>query len=276
VRQAAATTILLGLALHVPALAGAQSGVSDGGFRPVGERYHVEVAGSLWNPAPFGQIASDSFDDIGSAIDFTTDLGYEATRLKEFRLVLRPAPRIRLRLQHTPVRYAAETSFTRTITFGGTPFPVSVPIVSDLTWKVWRGGLEYDVFYRPRGFVGVLVEARYTQLDATVATNTPFFSPALEAGVVARAPLPAVGAVGRVYLMPNLALNVEVSGFRVPRIDDEIEARYADWDVHGTLNLNEFVGVQVGWRRMTTYLSTGDDLGDVRFSGIWFGGALRY
>jgi hypothetical protein len=262
--------------LLAPSLAWAQFRPSDGVFHPVGERYHVEVAGTLWNPAVVGQIASDSFDAIGDAIDFSGDLGYEKTRLKELRIVLRPTTRVRLRLQHTPIRYDAETTFNRNIVFGGTPFPVSVPIVSALAWTVWRAGFEYDFFYRPRGFVGVLLEARYTQLDANLATSTPFFSPPLETLVTARAPLPAVGVVGRAYVLPNVAVNVEVSGFRVPRIDDDIEANYADWDLHGTINLNQFVGVQIGWRHMTTYLSTADDIGDLTFRGMWFGGALRY
>jgi hypothetical protein len=55
-----------------------------------------------------------------------------------------------------------------------------------------------------------------------------------------------------------------------------MEATYVEWDLHGTFNLNEFVGVQIGWRRMTTFLSTSDDEGDLRFRGMWFGGALRY
>jgi hypothetical protein len=124
--------------------------------------------------------------------------------------------------------------------------------------------------------VGVLLEARYTQLQARLMTNTPFFTPALEAEVTAKAPLPAIGLVGRAYVLPNVALNVEVSGFRVPRIDDEVEANYLDWDLHGTVNLNEHVGVQVGYRRMSTYLATADDEGDLKFRGMWFGGALRY
>lgn len=263
-------------ALSIPAPASAQLRVPDSGFRAVGERYHIEVAGTFWNPALFGRITSDSFDRIGDAIDLGDDLGYEPTRLSDFRIVLRPSERVRVRLQHTPVRYSAETTFDREIVFGGTPFPVSVPIISDFGWTVWRGGLEYDFLYRPRGFVGVLLEARYTQLQARLMTNTPFFAPALEAEVTAKAPLPAIGLVGRAYVLPNVALNVEVSGFRVPRIDDEVEANYLDWDLHGTVNLNEHVGVQVGYRRMSTYLATADDEGDLKFRGMWFGGALRY
>jgi len=259
-----------------PAAAHAQTRVPDAGFQPVGERYHVEIAGTFWNPALSGRIVSDSLEAIGDSIDFGRDLGYDKSQLRDVRLVLRPTPRIRLRLQHTPVRYAAETTFDRDIVVKGTAFPVSVPIVSEFGWTVWRAGFEYDFLYRSRGFVGLLLEARHTQLDARLATNTPFFSPPLEALILAKAPLPAVGAVGRAYVLPNVAVNVEVSGFRVPRIDDQLEATYVEWDVHGTFNLNDYVGLQMGWRRMTTFLSTADDEGDLQFRGLWFGGAFRY
>jgi hypothetical protein len=264
------------LALIAPTAAHGQFRTPDGGFQPVGERYHVEVAGTFWNPVLSGRLAGDSFDVVGDAIDLARDLGYDRSRLKDFRVVVRPTPRVRLRMQHTPVRYAAQTTFDRQIVVKGTSFPVSVPIVSDFGWTVWRGGFEYDVVYRSRGFVGVLLEARYTQLDARLATDTPFFSPPLEAFIAAKAPLPAIGIVSRAYVLPNVAVNFEVSGFRVPRFDEQTEATYAEWDVHGTFNLNEFIGVQVGWRRMTMFLSTNEDEGDLRFRGMWFGGALRY
>ena len=196
-----------------PSSAHAQLRAPDGTFGAVGERYHVEAAGTLWNPTLFGRISSDGLQRIGDAIDFADDLGYQKTRMSDVRIVLRPSPKIRLRLQYTPVRYAAETTFDREIAFKGQPFPVSVPIVSDFAWTVWRGGFEYDFVYKARGFVGVLLEARYTQLDAQLATNTPFFSPPLQALVIANAPLPAVGVVARGYVLPNVAVNVEVSGF---------------------------------------------------------------
>ena len=36
------------------------------------------------------------------------------------------------------------------------------------------------------------------------------------------------------------------------------------------------VGLQVGWRKMTTYLRVEKDLGDLAFKGLWFGAAARF
>jgi hypothetical protein len=93
---------------------------------------------------------------------------------------------------------------------------------------------------------------------------------------VARGPLPAIGGVGRFYIIPEVAINFELTGFNVPDIDPKYEANYFDWDIHGTFNVNDYVGVQVGWRRMTTFLNIEDDTGDTKFQGMWFGGVVRY
>jgi hypothetical protein len=82
--------------------------------------------------------------------------------------------------------------------------------------------------------------------------------------------------VGRVYVLPEVALNFELTGFKLPEIDPDYDANYFDWDIHGTVNLTNNVGLQVGWRRMSTFLAIEKDAGDLKFQGMWFGAALRY
>jgi hypothetical protein len=42
------------------------------------------------------------------------------------------------------------------------------------------------------------------------------------------------------------------------------------------VNLTNNVGVEIGWRRMNTFLHIEEDEGDFKFQGLWFGGAVRY
>ena len=133
-----------------------------------------------------------------------------------------------------------------------------------------RIGYEYDVFYHPRGFIGILFDIRHTKLAARLA------SPIVDEFTSATAPLPALGIVGRVYPIPEVAINFEVSGLRLPDIDPKYKADYFDWDIHGTFNASEHVGLLVGWRRISTFLQIETDKGDVKFQGMWFGAALRY
>jgi hypothetical protein len=270
-RSWAGIFVLAAAVALTPAVAVAQYAAPDSNSRAIGEKYHVEVSGSFWNPNLFGQISSEQFGIIGSSIDFETDLDFVKTRFKDLRIVLRPSKKARFRIQYTPVVYQAATNLERTIVFNGLNFPISVPIESEFGWKVWRFGYEYDFIYRSRGFVGVLLEGRYTHFTASL--NAPGIGSEFTS---AKAPLPALGVVGRAYVLPQVAINFEVSGFRVPDIDPDYKANYFDWDINGTVNLTNNVGVQVGWRKMTTYLQIENDFGDFKFQGLWFGAALRY
>jgi hypothetical protein len=262
--------------IGAPLLAHAQYGAPDESTGAVGEKYHFEVSGNFWNPALVGSISSEQFGLIGSEIDLTDDLGYTKTRFRDLRIVLRPSKKSRFRIQYTPVRYESSTTFKRNIVFNGINFPVSVPIESEFSWNVWRLGYEYDFIYKPRGFVGMLVEGRVTKMNARLRTNSPLFSPQYDEFATAQAPLPAIGIVGRAYVLPEVAINFEVSGFRLTDVDPRYQANYFDWDVHGTVNLSNYFGVQVGWRRMTNVLVLERDSGDLKFQGIWFGAAARY
>jgi hypothetical protein len=260
------------LLLALPATARAQYGAPELSSNTIGENYHVELSGRLWNSDVFGVISSEQFGQIGSQIDFVQDLGYEKTRFKEFGIVLRPSKKSKFRIQHTPVVFKAETTLKRAIVFNGQNYPLALPLQSEFDWNVWRFGYEYDAFYRSRGYVGVLVEARYTQMNAEL--RSPLYQPEFTRQ---KAPLPAIGIVGRAYPLPALAINFEMSTFRLPKESvPNIEANYYDWDINGTFNASRYVGVTVGWRRMTNYLSIKKDVGDTKFQGMYFGAAVRY
>jgi hypothetical protein len=116
-----------------------------------------------------------------------------------------------------------------------------------------------------------------TEMNARLATNSPAISPRYDEFTKVRAPLPALGVVARAYPLPALAVNFEVSGMKVPEdIDPEYQGNYFEWDLNGTFNVTNNVGVQVGWRRANTYVAIEQDLGDLKFQGLWFGAALRY
>ncbi len=255
-----------------PALAQDHQQSSDA----IGEKYHVEVSGSFWNPSLAGVISSDQFGIIGSSIDFTTDLKFEQTRFKDIRFVLRPAKKHRFKIQYTPMTYTSTSTFQRNIVFNGILYPVSLPVTSEFHWDVLRLGYEYDFIYRSRGFVGALIEGRYTRLGAALT------SPIAAEYATARAPLPAFGVVARGYVVKNVAINLDwtffnLDTFHLPEtLIKDTTATYHDIDINGTVNFNEYVGVQVGWRQQSTLLAIDQDHGNLKFQGLWFGAAIRY
>lgn len=255
-----------------PSLTSAQEATPVPSTRAIGEVYRIEVSGGVWSPTVAGSIAvtNDRIDAQGSTIDFVNDLGFKNTRFPDLRVTLRPAKKHKLRVQYTPVSYSGESVISRNLIFNGILYPTNMPVNSSFDWKVWRFGYEYDIIYRDRGYFGILIEGRYTQMEATLQ------SPINNEFARAKAPLPALGAVARVYPLRNLSITGEISGFRLPDIDEDYKANYADIDVYATFNVVHNLGVQAGWRRMNTFLQIEGDTGDIKFQGFWFGGALRF
>ena len=236
-----------------------------------GETYHVEVSGNLWGPTPNVLISSESLGIIGNEIDFVTDLGIEKATFRQLKVALRPARKHKFRFEFTPINYSAEAAPTRRVVFNGVEFPITIPVQTDVRWNAYRFGYEYDFVYRDRGFVGLLLELKYTDIEASLQNviGTEF--------VRARAPIPAIGGIGRVYVVPNISITGEFSAFKLPdSIDEEYRASFYDFDLYGTVNFNDHVGAQAGYRSLTVFYNIEEDAGDLKLKGLYFGGTLRF
>lgn len=252
--------------------ASAQYGVRGMSDRATGETYHVELSGNLWSPTPTVLITSESLGIIGSQIDFVEDLAIEKHTHKQLKVVLRPGTKHKFRFEFTPMKYEAESRLTRTIVFNGQRFDLSIPVLTELNWKAYRFGYEWDFVYQDRGFVGLLLDVKYTDIAArlsNVIVGQEF--------VHAKAPIPAIGVIGRVYPVPNISITGEFSGFKLPEsIDENYRTSYYDFDLYGTVNFTDNVGAQAGYRRLTVFYRIDEDEGDLRMKGLYFGGVVRF
>jgi hypothetical protein len=270
-RVAAIFLLLAVFSLAAAVPAHAQYGASRLSDPATGESYHVEVGGYLWNPTPDIAITSESLGIIGSRIDFVTDLGIQKTRFNQLKLVLRPTKKHKFRFEYTPITYDALGAIKRNIVFNGIVFPVALPVATNLQWKAYRIGYEYDLVYRDRGFFGIVMEAKYTEINATLRNllDTEF--------VEARAPIPSVGAIGRVYVAPNISITAEFSGIKVPdSVSEDYRAKYFDLDIYGTVNFTDHFGAQVGYRSFDVLYKVDKDEGELKLKGLYLGGVARF
>lgn len=251
--------------------AGAQYSVQGPSNPATGERFHVEVGGFLWSPTPDIVIRSESLGIVGSSIDFVNNLGIEKSTFKQIRVVLKPARKHKFRFEYTPITYDAEGSLTADVIFNGIRFPVTFPVTTNLQWKAYRFGYEYDFVSRDRGFVGLILEAKYTDVQATLSNflATEFAR--------ARAPIPAIGGIARVYIVPNISITGELSGIRLPEsISEDYRAKYYDLDIYGTVNFTDHFGAQAGYRSFDVLYKVEQDEGDLKLKGLYVGGLVRF
>jgi hypothetical protein len=244
----------------------------QGGNRATGENYHVEVGGYFWSPEPTVLITSESLGIVGTQIDFKEDLGIEKGTFKQLKVVLRPATKHKFRFEYTPIGYDAESTLRRTVVFNGQRFDVAIPVTTEMKWNAYRFGYEWDFVYRDRGFAGLLLELKHTDIKASLSNVLVG-----EEFVHAQAPIPAIGFIGRGYVVPNISITGEFSFFKLPSsIDEDYQGRYYDFDLYGSVNFNDHFGAQLGYRSLTVFYKIEEDQGDLKMKGLYFGGVARF
>ena len=239
----------------------------------VGDRYHIEAAAGWWNPQPEVVVSSESLGIPGSDIDLAADLGVEQKRIPDVRIVLRPATKHKFRFSYLPIKYSAEAVVQREFVFNGQRYRIGLPVNTTADLTTYRFGYEYDFLYRSRGYLGVLLDVKYTNID--VQLDSPIGSEFTSQV----APIPTIGIVGRGYIVPNVSITGEVSFFKVPEnLAEQLNAqgRYLDYDFYGTFNFNRNVGAQVGLRSIDVFYEQDLDSGALNFTGWYFGAVLRY
>ena len=258
------------LAFTAAPAAAQYAGLSD---PATGENYHVEIGGYLWSPSPTILITSEALGIAGSEIDFVEDLGVEDKTFRQLKVVLRAARKHKFRFEYTPIAYEQETTLRRTIIFNGQRYDVALPVESELRWNAMRFGYEWDFIYRDRGFFGLLLDLKYTDVKAELNS----LGGALSEFVSAKAPIPAIGAIGRVYPLANVSLTGEFSMFRLPEgIDEDYRGRYYDFDIYGSVNFTDHFGAQLGYRSLSVFYRVETDQGDMKLKGLYFGGVARF
>jgi hypothetical protein len=240
-----------------------------------GERYHIEGGADFWFPTTDILVTSGGTGALsgltGTQINAKTDLGLTDKRLSKLQLTLRPTRSQKFRLEYIPIKYEAATTLTHNIDFNGQRYRVGLPTNTTLDWKAYRFAYEFDFVTKNRGFAGFIVEAKYTNVAVQLT------SPVLNEFASARAPLPALGGIGRFYVVPNISITGEVTGFKLPdSIDSRYGGHYVDVDIYGTINFTDNIGVKGGFRSLDMGYLVKQDSGSFTLKGIYFGIVARY
>ncbi len=259
--------------------AAAQYGASRLSNRATGENYHVEAGILFWGPSPDIVIASESLGQVADRVDFVTDLGIEKSTFKQFKITLRPATKHKFRFEFTPVRYNAQNTITRVFVFNGQRYTIGVPVTTEVKWNAYRFAYEWDFVYRDRGFAGLVLETKYTDIQATL--NATFAGFADTEFTHAKAPIPAIGGIGRGYITPNISITGEFTGFKLPQVGSDTDSnkysgKYFDFDLYGTVNFGDNFGVDAGYRSFDVDYLVKTDSGTLKLKGLYFGGKVRF
>jgi hypothetical protein len=177
----------------------------------------------------------------------------------------------KFRFQYIPISYSQTAVVKQDIIFNGIRYTVGLPASSTLDWKAYRFAYEFDFLTKDRWFGGFIIEAKYTDVAATLT------APARSEFDRAHAPIPAIGGIARYYVVPNISITGEVTGFRLPaNLVKNATGHYVDLDVYGTLNFTNNIGVRGGYRSLDLGYGFKTDNGSFTLKGIYIGVVARY
>lgn len=242
---------------------------------PPAEKYIVEGAMGFWLPNADISVSSGGSGVlqgiVGTTINAKTDLGLVDQRFPEFHFEIRPARRHKIRFQSIPIEYDQTSTLRRDIVFNGQKYQVGIPTASTLDWRAYRFGYEFDFISRSRVSSGFILDFKYTDVSVNLK------SPVLTEFARARAPIPAVGGMARVYVVPSVSVTGELTGFSLPEsVIKNAGGHYFDLNIYGTANINRYVGFQAGYRRFDVNYLVKADTGSFVLKGLFFGFVARY
>ena len=243
-----------------------------------GESYHIEASAGLWFPGAEMTVTSAGSGALsglaGTTIGAQTDLGMPDSKTLPFLTVtLRPAKNHKFRLNFVPMSFEGTATITRNIDFNGQRYRLGLPVTSTLDWTAARFGYEYDFLSKPTWFAGFILEAKYTDVNVNLTTAGP---PAITEFDRARAPIPALGFIGRYYVVPNASISGEFTAFKLPTVQDRYSGHYFDYDFYATYNVIQYFGLQAGYRRLDFGYLAKEDSGSFVMKGIYLAAVVRY
>jgi hypothetical protein len=241
------------------------------GLPATGENFHIEASADLWLPSASISVRSEGLGIEGNQIDLKRDLGVVDKRMSALGLVLRPASRHKFRFEYLPITYEAASTLRQDVVFNGIRYRANLPVNTLFDWKTFSFGYEFDFVEKKWGYVGFILEGKYT--DVQVKLDSPIESQFAHA----RGPIPTLGGVARVYVVPNVSITGELTAFKIPdSINNRYNAHYVDLNLYGTVNFTNNIGVKGGFRsRDVGYLIKADS-GSFVLKGIYFGAVVRY
>lgn len=237
---------------------------------PVSAQDHVgEIGVMFWRPSPELTLSTDALSGSSiNEVDFVQEFGIEDAWFPEFRATV--GRNHKFRFSYVKINYDAEATIQRTFTFQGRTFTVGAPASTDINWDLFKLGYEWDIVSRPQGFFGIIADLKINKIDAAV--DSPVLRSTAETDV--RAPVPTIGAIGRGYITPMIAVTGEFSGLKVSNGDFDV--KFLDFDINGSVAFTRNVGAQVGFRSVVADYTIDEDFGDLNMKGPYFGGFVRF
>ncbi len=213
----------------------------------------VEVDGRYWFTNLSSEIQSGT---TGTNVNFTDDLGLDDSKgFFEGRISLGVLGH-RVRYGFMPMKWDGSGTTTQSVTFGGQTYSASTAVDSEINVKYHRLGYIYNFIDVLNNRLGIIVEAKYLDIDAKIKSST------VEATESIGIPIPTVGVTGQVGLPFLFSVGGEVTGIALGK-----DAYLYDAEAGVNIKPAPFVLITGGYRVFRVHYEGSNDKADIRLNG---------
>ncbi len=236
------------------------SGWAEGQSIGIGENSRVEFEIRRWRPNFTSELKVE-----GDSIYMTEDLGFSNPRDFEYKGFLRFGRWVKIRGGATMFKFDTAKTLERDITYAGVTFVEGTDVVTSMDTRFIKGGVEVELLLLREGLFSVFVD--YCVFEAEPIISGP--DQTANAGKL-EVKLPTIGAKGRVYLTPSLALTVEAEGMK-----KDSTGVITDFEFVAAYSAGANFALEAGYRNLyVKWLEEGR--ATWRFEGFFYGAAIRF
>ena len=244
------------LVLAAPAVVGAQ-GVGQDDY-PGAEQYVFRLEYREFRPALTGTVQKGLG---GTEIDLTKDLKIEDRRTFEVHGALQIKRGHKLRGSYTPLKYDGDTELRKVLVYGNTSYDRFTRVVTSIKGGYYSASYEWDFIKGPRGYLGGLIGAKVLDVDAIIVAPAE----GLREIQTIRAPIPVLGATGRVYAW-RFSFESEFSALSIGD-----RGTLYEFEMGTHFHLSDRIAAQGGYRTLKLDVKDGANEGSLKIGGWQFG-----
>jgi hypothetical protein len=236
------------------------SGWAEGQSIGIGEGSRVEFELRRWRPNFTSELKVG-----GDSIYMKEDLGITDPRDFEYKGFLRFGRWVKIRGGATMFKFDTSQTLARDITYNGLTFTEGTNVQTTMDTRFIKGGVEVELLLLREGLFSVFVD--YCVFEAEPIIRN--LEQTANAGKL-EVKLPTIGAKGRVYLTPSLALTAEAEGMK-----KDGKGVITDFEFVAAYSAGRNFALEAGYRNLyVKWLEEGR--ATWRFEGFFYGAAIRF
>lgn len=230
------------------------------------ENFYLEGRLFLWMTSLTANMAINSGGIEGTTIDFIEDLGLDPDYMAiGLQATLKLSERNRFSYDYISFAHSGEGVVNAKFTFNGVKYEQGVDVATDVAVSISTFTYELDLVRDPMGYLSFRIAVDMLEIKPSIVAEG-----ILKNEAIISATVPKIGAAARINVSEWVAVT---GGFSMIGYEN---SSYLEYSIFVDINPAPMIGAFVGYKTIGLNIDVDDGKGEIEWSGITLGAALRF